>query len=103
MSEIVYRNHKYREFHESTINNDTSEMWVRSADWGVLDTMCVVLRSINCDTDARLTTGVEHNVLSVVGAPLPPYPNTHTLIKVLFVLYIILCVILLYYLPEVSS
>ena len=29
-------------------------------------TMCVVLRSINCDTDARLTTAVEHNVLSVV-------------------------------------
>ena len=45
-------------------------------------TMCVVLRSINCDTDARLTTGVEHNVLSVVGALLKggrtPYPNTHT-------------------------
>ena len=33
-------------------------------------TMCVVLRSINCDTDARLTTGVEHNVLSVVWGPI---------------------------------
>ena len=71
-------------------------------------TMCVVLRSINCDTDARLTTGVEHNVLSVVRALLkegrtPSPQHTHTLIKVLFVLYIILCVILLYYLPEVSS
>ena len=27
-------------------------------------TMFLVLRSINCDTYARLTTGVEHNVLS---------------------------------------
>ena len=67
-------------------------------------TMCVVLRSINCDTDARLTTGVEHNVLSVVGALLKggTLTPTHTLIQVLFVLYIILCVILLYYIPEVS-
>ena len=30
-------------------------------------TMCVVLRSINCDTVARLTTRVEHDVLSMVG------------------------------------
>ena len=52
-------------------------------------TMCVVLRSINCDTDARLTTGVEHNVLSVVGAllkggrtPLPQH--THSLKFCLF-------------------
>ena len=52
-------------------------------------TMCVVLRSINCDTDARLTTGVEHNVLSVEGAllkggsaPLPQH--THSLKFCLF-------------------
>ena len=30
-------------------------------------TMCVVLRSINCDTVAHLTTRVEHDVLSMVG------------------------------------
>ena len=30
-------------------------------------TMCVVLRSINCDKDARLTTRVEHDVLFMVG------------------------------------
>ena len=30
-------------------------------------TMCVVLRSINCDTVARLITRVEHDVLSMVG------------------------------------
>ena len=44
-------------------------------------TMCVVLRCTNCNTDARLTTGVEHNVLSVVGALLKrvriPLPPTH--------------------------
>ena len=59
-------------------------------------TMCVVLRCTNCNTDARLTTGVEHNVLSVVGAllkggrtPLPQH--THSLKFCLFYIHHIMC------------
>ena len=40
-------------------------------------TMCVVLRSINCDTDARLTTRVEHDVLFMVGTLLKRVDTTN--------------------------
>ena len=40
-------------------------------------TMCVVLRSINCDTVARLTTRVEHDVLSMVGTLLKRVDTTN--------------------------